>query len=530
MNKPATFTSLLIESAKPDIYRRNSFRVLNLNVRSTASEIKKYFREMEMEQNFGNRESASKSLDAEIVAEAKERLENIELRFIDEFFASWTNRGAHTEDSVFAMHDSAVMFHSLALEIETSANHFFLDKSDLERVRDDYWRKAINAWQEVYCEVGIWHQLNLRVKEMDDPRVTEKTVHELRQTLPLFLLMINARLAVQTSQRKETSDVRRHVGIMKEFAFKSDFFTQAIQLATEPLYNRINDLCKELELEASSAPEQADQAVQRLLERAFPMLLAIDDLLPTEDQKGNSAFDTLAYTVDVALVRKWHTIPPSATSDLENLQRYFERIARFARTPSLREMINGNIDVVKGQVQNSKLAGNIITPVADGADENKVQNSVAAGCWFCPKPEADSASATSIRLYKQEMHNQWFHQDIWVPRCANCQAIHDWVESDSIGVGVGGVTIVVVIIAAILTYWQEIFSFMVEGNIGVQLKLVILILSFYVLVGLYWVGEYFYRRALSKMFYGTKPLSYKKSFPKIKEAHGQGWSSNLPTN
>lgn len=508
MNKPATFISLLIESAQPDFYRRNPFRVLNLNVRSTASEIKKHLRKMEMEQNFGNRESASKSPDAEMVADAKERLENIDRRFIDEFFASWTNQDTHTEDNVFVVHDRAVTFHSLALEIETSANQFSLEKSDVERVRDDYWRKAINAWQQVFGEVGIWHQLNLRVEEMDDPRVTEKNVRELRQTLPLFLLMINARLAARTSQRKETSDAQRHVGLMKEFAFNSELVTQAIQHATEPLYNRINDLCKELELEARRAPEQADQAAERLRERARPILSAIDDLLPKEDQKRNSAFDTFASTMNTAIVIKSETTHPTATTEWEKLKLYFEWLDRLPISQAIRDMVNGNIS---------------------WADRN-ARYSVWAGCWFCPKSEADAGSRAGIRLYKRETQNHYVYDDVWVPRCAKCLAVH--VRIDKLrgrAAWVGGAGGVIICSALLASSWQGIYTFTEGKHPGLTVSIII-ILALAIVFGISVLSELMVdKNAWSKVTDDIKPIKHIMNFPPIMEAQKQGWTTVKPT-
>lgn len=505
MSKSTPFISLLVESAQPDIYRRNSFRVLNLNVRWTASEIKRHLRKMEMEQNFGNPESASKSPDVGMVAEAKERLENIECRFIDEFFASWTNQSAHTEDSVFAMHDRAVTLHSLALEIETSANQLSLEKSDLERVRDDYWRKAIIAWRQVLGEEGIWHQLTLRVEEMDDPRVTEKNVCELRQTLPLFLLMVNARLAVKASQRKETSEAHRHVGIMKEFAFNSELVTQAIQHATEPLYNRINDLCKELELEARRAPEQADQAAQRLLERARPILSAIDDLLPKEDSQRNSAFDTLAAIINTAGVIKSETIHPSATDEWEKLRLYFERITRFPMTQTIRDIVSGNVDWAK----------------------SKAQYSVWAGCWFCPKSEADAGSKAGIRLYKRETQNHYVYDDVWVPRCSNCKEAHD---RNTWAINVSTILGIVICAALFITLRHQIFAFMNGKDYFLFRLAALIILVLIVLAGatelIYFV---FFKKAGSQVSDDIKPFKHMMTFPPIIEAQKQGWSTKQPT-
>jgi len=509
MNKPASFTSLLVESAQPNIYRCNPFRVLNLNVSSTASEIKRHRRKMEMEQNFGNRESASKSPDAGMVAEAYERLENIELRFIDEFFASWTNQGIHSENSLFAMHDCAVTFHSLALEIETSANQFSLEKSDLERVQADNWRKAIIAWRQVLGGEDIWHQLNLRVEEIDDPRVTEKNVSELRQTLPLFLLLVNARLAVQAAQRKETSDAQRHVGLMKEFAFNSELVTQAIQHATEPLYNRINDLCKELELEARRAPEQADQAAERLRERARPILSAIDDLLPKEDQKRNSAFDTFASTMNTAIVIKSETIHPTATTEWEKSKLYFEWLDRLPISQAIGDMVKGNIS---------------------WADKN-ARYSVWAGCWFCPKSEADAGSQAGIRLYQMQPQNQYFYDDVWVPRCAKCKAIHDRVEKITTRASIAGAALGLVICTVLfIIFQQQIFAFMNGKDYFLYRLAALIIPALIILFGLPSLSySKFSKKAWSEVSDNIKPFGYIMNFPPIMEAQKQGWTTVKPT-
>lgn len=521
--EPASFISLLLETAQPDLYRRNAFRVLNLDVRAPASDIKRQLRRMELERNFGVGNAASQKTtielllspppDAEMIAEAKSRLEDVERRFIDEFFAGWAGQNGEAGEVISPEHDGAVMFHALALDIELSAHKLSTDMftESLKEQRDGYWRKAIYLWQHALNDARVWDHLMLRVDEIGDPRLAKETVRRMRENLPLALSMISARLAARASQLNDRADSRRHARIMQEIAPDSEVAAEALRRATDPLCHHINDLCKTFGREALSAQGSADQSVEYLLERARPLLLAVDDLLPKDNPQRATAFDAVAATANDAILLKSNTLSPAAAPEWEAIQRQFERLAHYAATPSLRDIINKNIEWSKGNAQRSMLAR----------------------CWFCSKREAQDWSAVGVRLYQWQRENFYHYYDLPVPRCADCSPVHDHVAKlAQRGAIAGGIAGGLISLGLLSSFWETAMEIIWDRNTFNPVLAGLLVVGIIILIiGTALVSEFIISKvAWSKAPEGIKPLKDMMKFPAIDELKAKGWSLHKPSS
>ena len=96
----------LLKMTRPDIYRVNAFRILNIPVTASPKEISSRIRRLDLMEKYGNVEQhysiflpLSGARDSDARHQAQQRLRDPELRFIDEFFWFWPLSLNSTEDS-----------------------------------------------------------------------------------------------------------------------------------------------------------------------------------------------------------------------------------------------------------------------------------------------------------------------------------------------------------------------------------------------------------------------------------------------
>ena len=95
----------LFKMARPDIYRINGFRVLELPVTASPREISSQLRKLNLMENFGDISQREKGVlaltplpDSDIRSAAVHRLNDPESRLVDEFFWFWPLRPGLAED------------------------------------------------------------------------------------------------------------------------------------------------------------------------------------------------------------------------------------------------------------------------------------------------------------------------------------------------------------------------------------------------------------------------------------------------
>jgi hypothetical protein len=561
-----SFREMLLDEALPELYRNNAFRVLGLPVRSSEREIRKYLREIELRREFGGGDLAvpgrggnpaplplNPPPDAELVAEAQARIARPERRFVDEFFWFWSSdvepltalmkndieaatnfwiKQTESSESRWAtVHDMAVMFHAAALDIEWAANHNIPVTEELAQQRDKYWKNSIAIWRLAISREEVWEHLAARVEEIDDPRVTPLMAKELRKALSVVLLSVSARLAARASQRGAKAEAQRHNVIMLDFNFDEESVDEARQIVVEPLRRRIYDLCQSLNTEARSAPECADQPIQRVLKQSRPLLIAINDLLPERDARIIDARDAVAVSASDAAVGRYELLPPNATREWELAKQFFERLRVIAASAPMRQLIDQNIAWAAGHLPHPGTAASQAQQTENVRQEQSVQNNTRQTCWFCKRLE-DNRFPEVVRLYKRDVtQNQYYYDDIAVPRCSGCYAVHSRVSRISAWGGIAGVAAgLSVCVGLLANFWAEIGNLLAGTYVFHKTVLLLLAVGFLLLV-LYSFGEQLvYKKVWPNMSDGKRPLEHRMSFPRIAELQGQGWSAQKPNN
>jgi hypothetical protein len=440
---------VLLEMARPDLYRVNAFRVSELPVDASARTVSRQADKIRMMEKYhagATRGRGALALsprpDGDAFRTSLQQLRDPERRLIHEFFWFWPidlEKSAsdkallalskndiksaadtwsllekqHSENNV-SKHNLAVLLHMVALDLEHDSLSRPLTPAQISQ-RDGCWRKAYHRWRILLNHEGFWSRLKARIRQLDDPRLTTGTGRRVREALPLALLLINAEIAVREAERGNAEEARRHLEIMKNWEATngetpvsapqttenntlSPLLDEAFRRALKPIRDRIKTFSRTAAQDTDAAPEKADAVVRRLVEQTGPLLKTLDTLLPEGNALRDGAHDEVALQAlasQIAFGNK--TEDWKASLELLNLAR------PIAASESARARIDENIRIVTSNLE-------------------------FGTCWFCSKRPSKTEAAADVpmhgnvnRIWNQV---QWQHATVKVPRCEECKAEH----------------------------------------------------------------------------------------------------------
>jgi len=503
----------LFEVAKPELYRRNAFRVLGLPVGATMRDIKRRQTKLKMREKLGVNSTAEKGgylplkppPDKDDIAKAMQCLQDPETRLLDELswfwpqdlgsseddglkllannklndaLALWVKCEAQGTSNKVSTHNLAVLYHALALDLEHKARSRPLNEKQMEAYRR-CWKGAYKRWAKLLYDEGFWSRLAARIRILNDPRLTTGSAHRIQNSLPKALLLINAKIALQAAENGKKQDVQRHIMLMQKSGFEQVLVNEALRDALSNIRQRIKMICAPAESKANENPEQADKIALQLLKDAKPLLSVVDQLLPAEDLTRSSAHDEVALKA-----LQCQTVYVSKTEDWKGFLEQLENILPLAASKTILSRIEENIEIAKKLI--------------------KIKM-----CFFCEQDQGDDDAAIEVAMYGNVMRiptgrNQiritWQHTKVKVLRCSERKSYHDMMGNWS-----GGLCVLAGIIG--------IAGFWVHWLVG----LICIIVCACVGAG---IGQSI---AKSKVPYEIKPESDKKSFHLIKELKSKGW-------
>ncbi len=444
-------TEALMEASRPDIYRSNAFRVTGLPVDATARTMRRETERLRLMQKFmgeGNPRSSDfgPAPDPYEVREALQRLRDPEQRLIHELFWFWPQRfgdgqtdealrliteqdlqGAarlwvdaerQTSDASVATHNLAILAHATALDLEYAGADETLDE-DSAAQRDRSWDQALWRWLRVFEQEAFWSRLANRIRDLDDPRLTTGVTRRLRDMLPLSLLAINAKLAVQAAERGHKEDVSRHLAYLTESDFGDDAVEKALQIALERTKTRLRDIVKRAAEDEESDHAHAHEVGGRLLSQARPLLDVMDALLPVDHPTRYWAHDEVALTALTCQIDHGNE-----TEDWVGSLTLLDDILPLAVGTVARDRIERNHEIVTANAEHGLTYGK---------------------CWFCSVGEPQEDSPVEAKLYGDvnETYDPymtttrvtWRHTTINVPRCQRCKDVHEGASNSAVAAG-----------------------------------------------------------------------------------------------
>jgi hypothetical protein len=415
----------LLEAAGPDLYRANAFRVLGLQTESTEREIARHSQRVRFQTSAGLTDRMKEPLsldpppDLDALQRAEQRLRDPERRLVDEFFWFWPlQQEGHEDEPLRALsqgdvrlayqlwkkdevrsddgvstHNLAILSHAVALDFEHRG-----ELSEKERKqRDALWREAFRRWNALLEREGFWSRLASRIRQIDDPQLTTGAARRLRNTLPLALASINARLAAQAAEKGDYEKARRHTQMMRESGLGRKTVDEALNRALEPLCERIKFFCKDASREAKADPLNANRVVDSLLDQGYALRDIFDSILPLVHNLRDFLLDEVVTSACNCLVvfanetQKWDMCIDRLESALEiavgetvraRVEKDLDKVRDLAREEELEtylDPIHSQIEeifesAISPQEKFSKLRDEII-PQFESIKAQKDQNS-----------------------------------------------------------------------------------------------------------------------------------------------------------
>ncbi|TVR19436.1 MAG: hypothetical protein EA396_12545 [Anaerolineaceae bacterium] len=522
----------MLESAKPDIYRTNAFRVAELTVDTGIRDLNKRQQmveiatqaEMPIPPGSGRALPLTDAIDPKDLSDALKHLRDPERRLVDELFWFWPLEAGQSRNdlalmalsagdvdearniwlenestgNVVAVHNLAVMFHAQALDME-------LDGATDDVVRDALWRDAFQRWHQLLSLDDFWERLQDRVRGMDDPRLNQHTAYQLREALPQTLALISARLAMRVAERGKASDAGRLAGFLKASQLDSAIVDDALKQAIEPLRRRVKLMCEDTSSRCVANNANARNEIVRFMEEVEPLLDALDSVLQNGHSARGGIHDEVANIILQGMIAYGNE-----TNEWDGVPEIVQRARQIAVSDATLSRIDENVKIMQTNIENANLT---------------------TKCWFCKQNKADDVSGIPLKLYGDVSYINtfagtkvvWKNGTIKVPRCRPCLRLdEEWntrvasVESKGYELGCSA-SILAFVAACILAITQ--FGFGGWGTVifgGVVALLAFSgIFAWYPDVELKKLQEDWHKE------HGNRPL--RDSYPPLRDLIKKGW-------
>ncbi|MEI6171637.1 MAG: hypothetical protein WCQ45_04055, partial [bacterium] len=363
----------LLGSAAPEIYRLNAFRVTQLSVNASQSEVRREVDRISMAEKIGVAVKAQDGLmplseapNPDALRRAVERLGDPDERLIDEFFWFWPLDDGDGQDAALralsvegteaaarrwestaceggrrgaiALHNLAVVAHATVLDAELDEQDGTLSEKR-RRALGSLWSIAFQRWSELLDNEAFWGVVLERAAGADDPRLVEEDVVDIHRHLPVAVATISARLAVGDFDAGRTDACKRVFAQLRKSGLPQADVERAVREALDPARARLKTSCDSVEKKPKGAPREILVAAGRLLEQTEPLLLLIDMALPEGNATRQGLHDDIALTVlgmTIAYVNE--------SEDFRGSMAWLERAAKIAEGEAALDRVVGNLD------------------------------------------------------------------------------------------------------------------------------------------------------------------------------------------
>ena len=369
----------LIEAATKDLFRKNAFRITGLPVDATAREEAKHNDKIkqlaELEKDPHTQGAAfpikpPPNLDE--IREAIQKLKDPEKRLIDEFFWFWPEEFGNSQadpamralsigdletasqiwsgkeeqpiGGLVAKHNLALVFHISALDWENYSARNEVDAERRQKI-SDYWKGAFKRWELLVNDEQFWDKVTTRIRQLNEPNLQPGFARRMRATLPEALGKINAELAVVFAQLGKIENARFHIRLMRETHQGQDNVEKIAELVLTPARNRLKEQIQRAKQSAQQNPAAAHEAARILIDHAHPLLEVFDLFFGEQEHFQKELFDEVANTAVNCLVAYQRK-----TGDNEQFVKLLERALRLAESIEVRQRIEENIGIGKGNL------------------------------------------------------------------------------------------------------------------------------------------------------------------------------------
>ena len=233
------------------------------------------------------------SIDRRTIENAKkavERLNDPYQRLVEEFFWFWSDcshsqwpdhavgcalRGEVEEadrywqkrvesGDAIALHNLAVLHHMAALEYDLKLDHYQLGKRELKSLHE-HWEKAHAFWGRCLAHEAIWKRVEGRVQALDDRRLYDDVVEDLRLYFPKGIVLIAGKRAILCMENGEEECALEHAERIDRLPFSDALKDEAKTMAIVPIRERVDIIVRNLNQEKEDDPVHVNAVVEQVL-------------------------------------------------------------------------------------------------------------------------------------------------------------------------------------------------------------------------------------------------------------------------
>jgi hypothetical protein len=330
--QPASFVGYapLLAIADPELYRRNPFRTLQLDVERTDREITRAVEHHTMLQKLDSTLPgiggvfSTQTHDADALRDSEQRLRDPEQRFLEEFFWFWPLEigQSRTDTAILALaradvvsasshwlenesnprsaptcnHNLCILSHLTALDLERLATERALSPREEDEL-SFHWEQALDRWMRLIEDDAFWGRLTAHIKMRGDAQVTTDTADEIRESLPIALLSIIALLAARSAEWGNASEAYRHQQLLAASPFDHWSVDEACNRVARPFHERIKVICRRAKPNSERDPKRSTENAYAILRDLQPPLSAMTCVLGGEGALLDAAHDEVALAV-----------------------------------------------------------------------------------------------------------------------------------------------------------------------------------------------------------------------------------------
>lgn len=379
----------LLEIAAPDVYRKNSFRVLGLAVDTSLREAAKEVNRRQMLAELGQAESGGQGrLDirptptVDDLRAAEAVLHDPAQRLVHELFWFWPldplssqpdpalqalkagdlktaatfwdsarkDAAAPAARSAVAKHNTAVRWHFHVLDIEATTEGKCWEDAQADNVRKT-WVAALAYWNDSLRSDAIWNVLSARMIALDDDRVSLEFVQSMRKTAGRALLKINAMLALRYVDRNAGAALA-HLGLLLDSPLLAANPSAIDEFLVAPIKESIRQRILDTEGGRTSDRSQAKDIAQRLIAKFSGYLPLLEKLTAGRDVYALAGlFDEVVSECQSCVVAYYNQ-----TGDGPSSIAFLETLLPLARSEAVRSQVEENIATGRNNLLADKLA------------------------------------------------------------------------------------------------------------------------------------------------------------------------------
>lgn len=314
-------TVSLLGHVTPGLYRTNSFRLTGLPFETGLEQVVAALR-MPLGADAPSSSPAPKLTTVELERAATRQLDARTLLF-DEFFWLWPQpsprdgrdkalealaRGSwldaidlwraqcqqRAHDGV-ALHNIAVLFHMMAIDLESPAG---ADNARQARERDVWWKEAFRAWHSLHVHEAFWQLYANRLVGRSAASAQAEFVASTRAGLLSAVASVNGRLAAERASAVDEWD--RQVALIGASGYPAPETQEARRIAAQPFVEAIRRAAAQATGRTRDDPRQGLAEATRLIDQGrgwLPFLAKVSlsmEMARLADEAAVAAMSCLA--------------------------------------------------------------------------------------------------------------------------------------------------------------------------------------------------------------------------------------------